>query len=485
MHAERGQFTHVHFSRYTARDRAGGRGAGIRRGMSSEWTTDRVVALAPDGASASAGQGLASIKKWARLERSERAIWGLCQGSGKDPYQSRVDLAEPAFKCSCPSRKFPCKHGLGLLLLYAKDGGSFKVASEPGWVSEWIAGRAEKAEKKVERAKAAADKPVDAEAQAKRAAQREARVRDGVAECRVWIEDLVRRGLVAARGEESAFWERAAARMVDAQAPGLAGMIRRLPEVMGSGEGWEARTLSSLGRVYLLLAGAERLDTLPAALAGDIRTALGWAQSKDEAIARDGVTDRWVIAGQVTEEEDRLKVRRTWLIGRKSARRALVLDFAAGGQPLDASLVAGFEFDGEVVYYPSRVPQRAIVKSRGDAVKSVESLEGAADATIDASLTAFAAALAENPWLARWPIALTAGTMAGAGERWWVVDAHGAALPVRGAFAVSQSLWKMVSLSAGRAVSMIGEWDGESLLPISLLPGPRAEFADLAPRWVA
>ncbi len=45
---------------------------------------------------------------------------GLCQGSGRQPYQARVDLAEPAFKCSCPSRKFPCKHGLALLLLFAK-----------------------------------------------------------------------------------------------------------------------------------------------------------------------------------------------------------------------------------------------------------------------------------------------------------------------------------------------------------------------------
>jgi hypothetical protein len=33
------------------------------------------------------------------------------------PDKTRVDLNCPAFKCNCPSRKFSCKHGLGLYLL--------------------------------------------------------------------------------------------------------------------------------------------------------------------------------------------------------------------------------------------------------------------------------------------------------------------------------------------------------------------------------
>jgi SWIM zinc finger len=49
-------------------------------------------------------------------------VWGLCAGSGKRPYQTVVDLTGPAYKCSCPSRKFPCKHALALLLNWADDG---------------------------------------------------------------------------------------------------------------------------------------------------------------------------------------------------------------------------------------------------------------------------------------------------------------------------------------------------------------------------
>ena len=87
-----------------------------------------------------------------------------CQGSGKNPYQTQVDLQNIAFKCSCPSHKFPCKHSLGLLFLHASRPDLFMIGEEPDWVKEWLEKRAGKAAEKKEKA----DKPVDAEAQAKR-----------------------------------------------------------------------------------------------------------------------------------------------------------------------------------------------------------------------------------------------------------------------------------------------------------------------------
>jgi hypothetical protein len=370
------------------------------------WTVDKVLALAPDSGSASAGQGLASERKWTSLGVSDRAIWGLCQGSGKDPYQARVDMGEPAFKCSCPSRKFPCKHGLGLLLLFAKAHASFKAGAEPGWVSEWIDGRADKAEKKTEKAKAVAEAPVDLAAQAKRAAAREDRVRQGASECRIWLDDLLRGGLAAAQSSATTECERVAARMIDAQAPGLAGMVRRIARSMASGDGWEVRTLEHLGRVHLLLAAAERLVELPPALAGDVRVALGYSQPKEDVLAGPGVSDNWTVVGQAFEEDDRLTVRRTWLWGKRTARAALVLDFAVGNQPLDTSLVPGMSFVGDVVFYPSGAPLRALVKSRGDSSQSVEVPQDDGQNSVRANLERFASALGANPWLTRWPMVL-------------------------------------------------------------------------------
>ena len=87
------------------------------------WTADQVLALAPDAASRKAGSKLGAAGPWSETGScDEGTVWGLCRGSGSKPYQTVVDLADaagPAYKCSCPSRKFPCKHALGLLLLWA------------------------------------------------------------------------------------------------------------------------------------------------------------------------------------------------------------------------------------------------------------------------------------------------------------------------------------------------------------------------------
>ncbi|HET7640167.1 MAG TPA: SWIM zinc finger family protein, partial [Ktedonobacteraceae bacterium] len=103
---------------------------------------DQVLALAPDSSAASAGKKLAQTKHWKSMGQSTEALWGECQGSGKDPYQVRVDLANLAIACSCPSRKLPCKHALGLLLITVDTPKVVPTKEPPEWVSSWLAKRA-------------------------------------------------------------------------------------------------------------------------------------------------------------------------------------------------------------------------------------------------------------------------------------------------------------------------------------------------------
>jgi uncharacterized Zn finger protein len=80
-------------------------------------SVDQIAALAPDAKALAAGKHSAAPRLWGALGRSETAIWGECTGSAV--YQVRVALDDMVAKCSCPSRKFPCKHSLGLLFLAA------------------------------------------------------------------------------------------------------------------------------------------------------------------------------------------------------------------------------------------------------------------------------------------------------------------------------------------------------------------------------
>lgn len=429
------------------------------------WTADQVAAMAPDPASAKAGQGLASTRKWVLLARDARALWGECQGSGSRPYQVIVDAAEPAFRCSCPSRKFPCKHGLGLLLLYAAQPTVVTEAeAEPRWVSDWLAMREAKAEKKTEKATAppAPERAPDPAAQAKRAAQREERVRAGLDDLEQWLHDGVRQGLAGARQRPRGDWERVAARLVDAQAAGAARLVRELATVPDTGDGWPGRLLQRMARLHLLVEAARRLDALPGPVAAEVRSVLGWTARQEEVLAGPGERDTWVVLGARTEMDERLRVQRTWLRGESTGRTALLLSFAAGGQPLEPGPTPGTRFAAELAFYPGAVPLRALVRERTGAPAAATALGGSD--SVEAALGEWSAALGHNPWTERLALAVRGVTPVREGERWLLADATGAALPLaRGA---DDAGWMLLAVGGGRPVEVAGEWDGETLLPL-------------------
>jgi hypothetical protein len=89
-------------------------------------TPDQITAIAPDAASLKAGRDLVTPRKWQVTGGDAEVLWGLAMGSGKEPYQTRVSLADFATKCSCPSRKFPCKHALGLMFIATGNPAAFE-----------------------------------------------------------------------------------------------------------------------------------------------------------------------------------------------------------------------------------------------------------------------------------------------------------------------------------------------------------------------
>lgn len=426
-------------------------------------TTQQILALAPDASAAKSGQGLANPRHWQALGADERAAWGECRGSAKDPYRTQVDLAEPAFRCTCPSRKFPCKHGLGLLLLLSASPAAFERDAPPAWVAEWLARRDQAAQSRAQPTSDSAPTSAKREATATRTASaRETKVAAGVSELQRWLRDLVRHGLADAPSRPAKFWNDMAARMVDSQAPGLARRVRELGELAGSGEGWQSRMLERAAQLHLLLEGYPQIASLPALLQADLRTAIGWSQQKDELQSAPAVRDHWLVLGQRVDEEDNLRTQRTWLWGVRSGQPALVLSFAMFSQPLDRTLPPGATFDAELAYFPSSYPLRAIVRERFGAPWAIERILG--EASCAAAITGYAAALARLPWLERFPLALTAVTPEPAGEGWQARDQGGHALPLARQFTGG---WRLLALSGGYPLTLFGEWDGQALLPLS------------------
>ena len=272
---------------------------------------DQILALAPDEASKKAGLGLANLSKWVSKGANEKAIWGECQGSGSKPYQAQIDRSNIAFKCSCPSRKFPCKHGLGLFLMYARHIAAFTTDNAPAWVTEWLEKRAEKQEKKA----AKEDTPVDEAAQAKRQLARHDKVMQGITELQLWIKDIVRNGIISMPEKGFPWFENVAKRMVDAQAPGLANMVRQLGETNFFADNWQQPFLEQLLKLYIVTEGYQQHHSGGMPFLHDLRSWIGFTINQEELKEQPGITDTWIVLAKQSNEVDNITTEKYWLYG--------------------------------------------------------------------------------------------------------------------------------------------------------------------------
>ena len=123
----------------------------------------------------------------------------------------------------------------------------------------------------------AAGSPPDPAAQAKRLEQRLARMDAGVEDFRLWLADLVRGGLAAARAQPYSYWDTAAARLVDAQLPALAERVREAASQVHARREWAAYLLAEVGRWWTVTCAWQGRERLDADELAEVRVAVGWA----------------------------------------------------------------------------------------------------------------------------------------------------------------------------------------------------------------
>ncbi|MEV0295165.1 SWIM zinc finger family protein [Nocardia sp. NPDC050710] len=475
--------------------------------MTTRWTETQVSALAPDASALAAARKLAG--RWRDAGYRDRAVWGLCQGSGAHPYQTVVDLSGPAYRCSCPSRKFPCKHALSLLLRWSA-GAVPESATVADFAAGWIADRAARADRPARENATRTPNPATAE-------QRRVRVTAGLEELDIWLGDQVRTGLAQTDRSYRAF-ETIAARMVDAQAPAVAAALRQLPSTVVTRADWPELMLREYARLHLLIAAHRRLDELPAPLAASVRTHIGYPTATETVRAEPALRDHWMVLGSRTTEEERLYTRRTWLYGRHTHRWALLIDHCFGSPGFANDVPAlGTMADAALHYYPAAAPLRALwgerhgtdepftglprpfIETTGADAEPSPPLETAVARDVSAAepvvphspgtpmtsaseiaetpntgsttpgavaiaLEEHARALGADPWLRSWPMLLRDVVPVPGESGWQVVDSAGAALPV----AAAEQPWRLVGISGGHPVTLTCEWTGEGLIPVSV-----------------
>ncbi len=453
-----------------------------------------VEALAPDQSSLDAARKLLKLSSWPALASNGAGlIWGECQGSGSTPYRVVVSETDAGYKCTCPSRKFPCKHALAFMWLRVDGKAAFSSAPVPAWVTDWLSRRrgpsagsspAEGAPKASIEATVSAppETKADPKTEARAAAarernrqEREASILAGLDELNLWISDQLDRGLAGFAAGSAQACRLIARRLVDAKASGLAARLESLPSRLFSlpEAVRPAAAVQELGQIHLIAAAYRRHDdneALPSGLKADVRQEVGWSITR-EALLGDPdalrVKATWrVVAARSEVQPDRLRRLETWLWREnnlEAPRVAVLIDFvpvATGAASSGFSV--GDRVDAELVFYPSAVPQRAqIAQSFRGATFCGDALDLPPQSLSDA-YQSYEAAMLIEPWLDSWLISARNACVRRNGSRLFLCDIdHGAeplALPVESAqSSLATPLLNLASLDA------IGLWDGYSL----------------------
>ncbi|MFF4173212.1 SWIM zinc finger family protein [Streptomyces sp. NPDC001744] len=431
-------------------------GMGVRRAV------DQVLEPAPDEVSRGAESEFGTAGPWSDTGRGDGAVWGVCRDGGGPAYRTAADTTGSSYACDCPGRTSPCGHVLGLLRLLASDGTAFGKAAAPDWVERWREERREHPGNAARDAGESTGDTADPAAARRRAERRAARITSGARELEQRLADLIRGGLATAERAGAGPWEETAARMVDAQAPGLASRARELGAIPGSGPGWPVRLLEESALTHLLGRAWPAADRLPAPFATTVRTRIGLPAP----VAGAPVRDHWLVLARYDTGDTRLITRRTWLHGTTGGRTALLLSYGAAGRTPRLELPVGAVLDGELTPHAGSGQLRA---EPGERFVPVAGPAGPPPGgPVGEGLDAYGRALREDPWLEAWPVTLSGVVPARAEYGWQLADADGReALPLTPAAQSRPGLWRLVALSGGAPVTVFGECGHRGFTPLA------------------
>ena len=432
------------------------------------WSSEKILALAPDTITGERGKEMATARKWTTLETNEKIFWGTCKASRGDlHYQTVVDPNQSSFTCSCPSHKFPCKHIVGLFLLYQKDVHSFwPNEALPDWVAKDLSGEPIKSSSsstsKILTEEIIKKRALDKD---KRRSERMALMSQGVADLEVWLSDIIRQGMATTEKQSYAFWQDISARMVDTKLGGLGPKIRSLQLLPTTYADWPERMLEELASLYLIVSGFKHLEDLPMALQDQLLRIAGIKAKKSDVLEQEGVLDEWGVIGEFEGINiDNAGFRRTWLRGKTTRKIGLILEYNYQNQGYQTHWKVGHIYEGELVYYPAAYPLRALIKEPQSTGARISNLKGYS--TAELFRADYAEALALHPWLPEFPCCIEKVIPVKEQDGLILVDQEKKIIPVH---VKEANVWKVLAVSGGHPITVFGEWTGDVFVLLSLV----------------
>ena len=427
--------------------------------MSFIWSTENIRALAPDGLTFNQARGIFFGNKWLSLGGNENFVWGIYPAGPNWKFQTAVKLEEPTFYCSCRSRIRPCKHNLAILFALQRSSDSFLITNDlPDWVQAWQ-------DKQNPQPKTPLTEEEKLIREERKEAGRDKRIEQmklGIQDLERWLSHVMETGLAEVKEYPLSYWDDFASRMVDAKLGGIARRIRLVKEYLDM-DNWPERLMNDLGDFYLLTRAFKNLDYQSPETQKDILGVAGLSIKKSEVLESKGILDDWLVLGQQTGTEEKLTYRRTWLRGIDTEKNAVLLDYTWGNQGFETHWNISQLLEGEICYYPSAFPQRALFRNFKTIKKSIPIPEGFPD--FESFARAHAKAIKALPWMSGFPVLLEDVIPVHYEGEFYLVDRQNKQLKLDNA--LKEKTMKLLAISCGKPITIFGEWDGFSLTPLS------------------
>jgi hypothetical protein len=215
---------------------------------------------APNAAAIKNARGVVLKRKLVGLFRSSDGtlLFGDCKGSGAENYHPSADFADPSkpvYRCTCPSRQFPCKHSLALLYAYAQ-GAKFAEKEVPKDITE----KRSKTQQRTEKKREEVDKPHKVNTNAlKKKIQTQL---GGLDLLESLVSDLVRGGLGTLNSKSARQMDEQAKQLGDAYLPGAQNALHALTGLFYRSQISSEQELKSTERERIYSAALDQLNRL-------------------------------------------------------------------------------------------------------------------------------------------------------------------------------------------------------------------------------
>jgi hypothetical protein len=318
---------------------------------------------------------------YSNLSTKDELFFANFQGSASTPYNTAFDQTTQTFKCSCPSRQYPCKHAEALGQLIKDQLSDFVVVDElPQWVQTWIDNKNKLAEKKASKtSEILKDTSKAKEKLLQKLLKQYSLLKETLDEVGSWLEKWDKLGLADALTIIENDKATIIGRFKDLKLPNLAYYIDDITS-QNSEEERKLTLKQFLARTYLCLSGINKITSLYndkfQLIEADNSNAdhinrlftfgnyLGLTQKTsdfdwDLQLQRTGT---WLVTSLKYFTLDKLVARHIWLKQVETGEYALLIDYSPNGKAkFSTDLVLGSYIEAKICYYPSLSNKRAVI----------------------------------------------------------------------------------------------------------------------------